>query len=82
MPAYVIWSNSGFKADIAWSGSKSTTAKLFPCIPCAPVFMPVTILEQLTLVTVGKTAWWLAKFTPPAANAERFGVILGLTWDG
>ena len=75
-------SNSGFKAMIAWFGSKSTIANLFPCMPCPPALIPVTMLEQLTRVTVGKIEWWLAKFTPPSAKAERFGVNLVLTWDG
>ena len=74
--------NTGSKAPMFLSGSNSRITSRFPARPCPPGFMPVTMLETLTRVTVGKTEWWLAKVTPPAANAERFGIRRGLTWAG
>ena len=74
--------NTGSKAPMFWSGSNSRITSRLPARPCPPGFKPVTMLETSTRVTVGKTEWWLANITPPAANAERFGIRRGLTWAG
>jgi|TARA_B110000263_G_scaffold36236_1_gene27897 hypothetical protein len=40
------------------------------------------MLDALTLVTVGKTEWWLVNVTPASANAVKFGIKRALTCAG